>query len=105
MKTMAIRLDDDVSAQLTVVAQLRDTSVAEEIREAISARLELLRSQGDLTARAESVLADIDREAASRRSAIETLFGTAAKPEATPRKAATPKEPMGFAPPPGRRSR
>ena len=32
MKTMAIRIDDDVSQQLTVIAQLEQSSVVELIR-------------------------------------------------------------------------
>ena len=38
MKTLAIRLDDDVHAQLSVVAQLRDSNITEVIRDAIAPR-------------------------------------------------------------------
>lgn len=77
MKTMAIRLEDDTHAQLSIVAQLEGTSLADVIRQAIEAHLEAKRSQPELMSRAESVLADIDAEAAQRRSAIATLFGDA----------------------------
>jgi predicted DNA-binding protein len=74
MKTMAIRLSDELHAQLVMVAQLESHSVADEIRTAIEAHIERLRSGGDLANRAQAILADIDREAASRREAIQALF-------------------------------
>src|SRR5205807_399347 len=48
MKTMAIRLQDDVHAQLSVVAQLDGTTVAEEIRQAIEGHLARKRAEGGL---------------------------------------------------------
>lgn len=77
---MAIRLEDDTSAQLTVLAQLEGTSVADLIRQAIEQLIAEKRSQSDLAGRAQSVLADIDREASARKAAIETLFGSADTP-------------------------
>jgi len=74
MKTMAIRLDDDLHAQLQVLAQLSDTSITEVIRSAIDAHLQAKRHDPALVAQADSVLADIDAAAASRRDAIATLF-------------------------------
>ena len=74
MKTLAIRLEDTQHAQLSVIAQLDGTTVTDFIRSAIDAQLEAKRSQPELAAKAEQVLADIDAEAANRRSAIATLF-------------------------------
>ena len=76
MKTMAIRLDDELHAQLTVLAQLENTSITELIRTAIEANLEAKRHDPRLSAQAEAVLADIDREASKRRDAISTLFSS-----------------------------
>jgi predicted DNA-binding protein len=76
MKTMAIRLEDDVSQQLTMIAQLEATSVAELIREAIGNLIIGRRDTGALAERAEAILADIDREAAARREAIQSLLGS-----------------------------
>ena len=84
MKTMAIRLEDDTSAQLTVLAQLEGTSVADLIRQAIERLIEDKRSQGDLAGKAQAVLADIDREASARKAAIETLFGAPEIPATPP---------------------
>lgn len=74
MKTLAIRLDDEQHAQLTVLAQLEEISVTEFIRTAIDAQLQAKRSQPDLAAKAEAVLADINAEAEARRSALTGLF-------------------------------
>jgi predicted transcriptional regulator len=73
---MALRLEDDLHAQLSVLATLSDTSIAELIRRAIDAYLESKRSDPALAAQAESVLADIDQAAKTRRDAIAGLFAT-----------------------------
>ena len=96
MKTMAIRLEDDTSAQLTVLAQLEGTSVADLIRQAIERLIEDKRSHADLAGRAQAVLADIDREALARKAAIETLFGSPepdASPAPSPSRRATKRSP------------
>jgi predicted transcriptional regulator len=92
MKTLAIRLEDDIHAQLSMLAQLEELTVTDAIRQAIDTYIEGKRSQPELTARAEAVLADIDRDAASRRDAIASLFeGNGPKPETTePAGAKTP---------------
>jgi len=84
MKTMAIRLTDEVSAQLTLVAQLEATSVAELIRQAIDQLLADKRGQGDLAAKAEAALAEIDQEAKARREAIQAMLQPAAEPTGSP---------------------
>lgn len=95
VKTLAIPLESDQHAQLSLIAQLRGTTLTEEIRSAIEAHLANARSAPELTAQADSVLADIEREALARRAAIASLFGsgqadtgaavTPLTPAATPR--------------------
>ena len=75
-KTVAIRLDEGLHAQLTVIAQLRDTSLTEEIRSAIETHIDACKTSGDLTVKADEVLADIERDAETRRLAIGSLFGS-----------------------------
>ena len=89
-KTLAFRFDDDLHQQLSIVAQLEDTTITDLVRQAINAMLESKRADGSLAARAEAVLADIEREAASRRDAIATLMGPKAKPTT-----GKPKSPAG----------
>ena len=81
MKTLAIRLDDDLHAQLSVVAQLRDSSITDEIRTAIEAHLAASQHDEALSARAQAVLDDIERDAKARQAAIATLFGQTADQE------------------------
>ena len=75
MKTLAIRLEEDQHAQLGMIAQLEELTVTDAIRQAIEQWIEARRSNPQLQARAEAVLADIDRDAATRRDAIATLLG------------------------------
>lgn len=75
MKTLAIRLEDDLHAKLTILAKLSNTTVTEAIRTAIEAHLSRLAADKDISARAEAVLTEIDREASEQRAAIANLFG------------------------------
>jgi predicted transcriptional regulator len=74
MKTMAIRLEDDLHTQLSVLAQLEGITVTDAIRQAIGTFIETKRSQPELTRRAEAVLDEIERDATTRREAIASLF-------------------------------
>ena len=76
MKTLAIRLEEDLHAQLSVLAQLRDSTITDEIRLSIESHLEASKHDPALNSRAQAVLDDIEREAEGRRAAIATLFGT-----------------------------
>jgi predicted transcriptional regulator len=84
-KTLAIRLDDDVHAQLQVIARLQETSIAAEIAAAIDAHLQAKRSDAALSSRAAAVLEDIEAESHQRQDAIANLFSE--KPRATSTKA------------------
>lgn len=75
MRTLAVRINDDLRAQLDVIAQLNGRSVTEEIRIALEAWIETSKSDPKVLQRAESVRADIEREAKTRQSAIEAIFG------------------------------
>lgn len=75
IKTLAIRLEPDLHAQLSLIAQLRGSTIADEIRTAIEAHITLARTAPELAAQATNVLDDIEREAVARRAAIATLFG------------------------------
>ena len=83
MKTLAIRLEEDQHAQLGMIAQLEELTVTDAIRQAIEQWIEARRSNPQLQARAEAVLADIDRDAATRRDAIATLLGSKAPTSAS----------------------
>ena len=86
VRTLAVRITDDLRAQLDVIAQLNDRSVTEEIRLALESWVETSKSNPKVLARAETVRAEIERDAKTKQSAIEAIFGAAAPAKASPRK-------------------
>lgn len=76
VKTLAIRLEPELHAQLSLIAQLRGSTITDEIRQAIEAHIALAKAAPELAAQSQAVLDDIEREALARRAAIATLFGT-----------------------------
>jgi predicted transcriptional regulator len=74
MRTLAVRITDDLRAQLDVIAQLNDRSVTEEIRVALEDWIDRSKSDPKVLARAETVRADIEREAQTKRNAISAIF-------------------------------
>ena len=77
-KTLGVRLGEELHAQLSFIAQLQGTSLAEEIRQSIEARVLAAQDDPELIARAEAVRTQIEREAQARRQAIAGFFGKAA---------------------------
>lgn len=81
VKALGIRLPDDLHTQFALVAQLDDLSLTDAIRRAVELYVQAKRSEPDFAERATAALAEIEREAASRRAVIEGLFGqTTAQP-------------------------
>lgn len=78
VRPLSIRITDGLRAQLDVIAQLNDRSVTEEIRLALEAWVETSKSDPKVLQRAETVRAEIEREAKTKQSAIEAIFGGAA---------------------------
>ena len=87
MKTLAIRLEDEQHARLTILSKLSEVSVTDAIRTAIDEHLAKLAADPEISARAEAFTATIEREAAEQRNAVAALFGTA-KPAASRGRAA-----------------
>lgn len=77
MKTLAIRLQDDQHARLSLLAKVSGVTVTDLIRDAIETRLDILATDSEIAEKAKAVLDEIDREAAEQRSAISALFGDA----------------------------
>lgn len=75
VKTLAIRLEPETHAQLSLIAQLRGNTITDELKAALEAHIAGVKQTPELAARAGSVLEDIEREALARRTAIATLFG------------------------------
>jgi len=89
VKTLAIRLEPDLHAQLSLIAQLRGHTITDEIKAALEAHIKAAKTMPELSGRAEAVLADIERDATARRAAIATLFGTTEPDAAAPAEPST----------------
>ena len=76
IRPLSVRITDGLRAQLEVIAQLNDRSVTEEIRLALEDWVETSKSDPKVLERAETVRAEIEREAETKRSAIAAIFGS-----------------------------
>jgi hypothetical protein len=74
VKTLAIRLEEEQHAQLTIIAQLEELTVTDAIRQAIEQWVEARRNNPQLKARAQAVLDEIEQEATTRKGAIAALL-------------------------------
>jgi uncharacterized membrane-anchored protein YjiN (DUF445 family) len=75
IRTLAVRLKDDLRTQLDLIAQLNERSVTEEIRVALEDWIERSKSDPNVLKRADAIRADIERDAESKRNAISAIFG------------------------------
>lgn len=94
VKTLGIKLPDELHAQFALVAQLDDLSLTDAMVRAVRLYVETKQSAPDFAARAQAALEAIEREAAARRGAIQALFGqppAAAQPSAGESKATSRK--------------
>jgi hypothetical protein len=81
VKTLGIRFQAALHTQLTVIAQLRGHSIQDEVVAAVEAHLAQAKSDPALVTRIQAAIADIDRDAASRRDALAALYSPT-EPEA-----------------------
>jgi uncharacterized membrane-anchored protein YjiN (DUF445 family) len=75
LRTLAVRITEDLRAQLDIVAQLTGRTTTEEIRLALEHWIEKTKSDPDIQKKAEAIRAEIEREAQTRRNAIAAIFG------------------------------
>jgi len=90
VKTLGIKLPDTLHAQFALTAHLDDLSLGDAALRAVELYVETKRQAPDFAARAEAALAEIERDAATRRAAIQGLFGATATPEEDQGTAAKP---------------
>lgn len=74
MKTVAIKVEDDLHAQMVLIAQLDGVTLTEVIRQAVENYVEQLRSGDGLAAKAEGLLAVIEQETATKKEAVTALL-------------------------------
>jgi predicted DNA-binding protein len=90
VKTLAIRLEDELHARLSFVAQVEGLGITDAIRQAIESYIENKHAESDFAERAAAMLDEIDRQAALRRAQIEELLGKNNKPKGRPRRGEEP---------------
>lgn len=76
LRTLAVRITEDLRAQLDIIAQLTGRSTTEEIRLAIEHWITKTKSDPTVLKQAEAVRAEIEREAQTRRNAIAAIFSS-----------------------------
>ncbi|WP_326955143.1 hypothetical protein [Amycolatopsis sp. NBC_01286] len=76
VKTLGIKLPPELHAQFALVAQLDEINLTVAILRAVELYVATKRAEPDFAERAAAALAEIQKEADSRRAAIEGLFGT-----------------------------
>lgn len=74
-KVLSVRTSEDTRAQLEVLAQLNERSVTEETRIALEHWVEQSKSDPVVLGRAEQVRAEIERDAETKRNAINAVLG------------------------------
>lgn len=74
LRTLAVRITEDLRAQLDIIAQLTGRSTTEEIRLALEHWIDKTKSDPEVLKKAEAVRAEIEREAQTRRNAIAAIF-------------------------------
>ena len=75
VKTLGVKLPDGLHAQFALVAQLNELSLNDAVLTAVQEYVDRNRAESDFAQRAAAVVAEIEREAAARRGAIQALFG------------------------------
>ena len=75
VKTLGVKLPDQMHAQFAMVANLNGLSLADAVTQAVREYIERNSSAEDFKDRAAAALEEIEREAAQRRGAIQALFG------------------------------
>lgn len=75
LKTLAVRITEDLRAQLDIVAQLTGRSATEEIRLALEHWIAKTKADPAILKKAEQVRAEIERKAQTEQAAIAAIFG------------------------------
>jgi hypothetical protein len=103
-KTLAVRLPDELHAQLVLIAGLGGLSLNDAIREAIQELVDRKRGDGDLAVQASKALEEMEAEAAMRRQALQALLGPNSTADSAPASAAVDPQPADPPRARGRRS-
>ncbi len=83
MKTLAVRLDDDLHARLGLLSKLSESTVTDTIRTAVEKHLLTLANDPEIAAKAKELTAAIDKEAELQRTALAALLKSSTNESAT----------------------
>jgi plasmid stability protein len=72
---LAVRMPEELRTHLDILAQLNGRSTTEECRVALEAWVLAAKSDPNVTARAQQVADEIEREANAKRAAITSILG------------------------------
>lgn len=75
MKTLAIRLEDNLHMQLAVLAKLEGINITDAIRSAIENYIARYNTSPELKAKAKEMLDQIDREFLEHKRTLTLLLG------------------------------
>jgi predicted transcriptional regulator len=75
LRTLAVRVTEDLRAQLDIIAQLTGRSATAEIVLALEHWIERTKSDPEILKKAQQVQAEIERKAQTQRDAIASIFG------------------------------
>lgn len=89
-KTLAVRLDAELHARLTLLAKLSGTSATEIIRTGLEAQLDAIATRPEIAARAADLQAELAREADAQQAALAALVGSS-KPSTAKRTSTSSK--------------
>ncbi|GAB2646832.1 hypothetical protein [Kribbella swartbergensis] len=87
-KTIGVRLSNGLHSQVTMVAKIDGISLQDALVRGAAMYVEQKQAEPNFKARVAKALEQIEREAAERRGAIESLFGTKSQAEGAPASAA-----------------
>ena len=76
VRTLAIRLEDELHATLGMIAKVEGLTLTDAMHQAIDQWIDQRRHNPELQARAQAMLEEIEQDAATRRGAIQALLGT-----------------------------
>jgi hypothetical protein len=80
VKTLAIRLPDELHAQLVLIASLEGQSLTDAIRQAVLELIERKRQGGELAEQAAKALEEMEQESQTRKQALQALLGPSGQP-------------------------
>jgi len=91
LRTMALRVSDDVHTKMTALAQIQGISLNDALIRAVEDWMEKAGTDPKVIAKLKEMEDEVEREAAAKRSALASLRQTVTAPKAAQPRASGPK--------------